>query len=417
MTDRTWIAGIGMTPFAVHPDLSGHDLARWAVRDALADAGDSHVTDVDIAFYGSITDGALQGQHTIPGQIALRAIDLQTVPVYNVENACATGSTALNLATMAVRAGEADVALAVGAEKMNVDDRARTMALFDSGYDVSNPDALAKSLAELGGVVDNDDVGTRSIFMDIYAAWTRNHMRLYGTTQEQLAAVSSKNHGHAVDNPRAHFRRPMTIEEVLAARPLSYPLTVPMCSPTTDGGAAVVVCSDDGLRKLRAEHPVEILASVIGSGSDRDISTFEGHLAAKAAARAYERAGIGPADIDVAEVHDATAFGELLQSELLGLVPPGEGGPAAVRGDTTIGGRVPINPSGGLESKGHPLAATGLGQVFELTEQLRGRAGARQVDGARFAIAENGGGFHNGEEAAASVIILGRSPASSELPN
>jgi acetyl-CoA acetyltransferase len=202
----------------------------------------------------------------------------------------------------------------------------------------------------------------------------------------------------------------MTVEEVLSARPLSFPLTVPMCAPTTDGGAAVVVCSDEGLGKLGADRPVEILASIIGSGSDRDISTFEGHLAAKAAARAYERAGIGPADIDVAEVHDATAFGEILQSELLGLVPPGEGGPAAAKGDTTIGGRIPINPSGGLESKGHPLAATGLGQVFELTEQLRGRAGSRQVEGARFAIAENGGGFHNGEEAAASVIILGRSP-------
>ena len=410
MTERTWIAGVGMTPFAVHPELSGHDLARCAVREALADAGDANVGDIDIAFYGNITDGALQGQHTIPGQIALRGMGLQTVPVYNVENACATGSTALNLATMAVRSGEADVALAVGAEKMNIDDRARTMALFDSGYDVSDPEALVRILKELGGAVDDSDLGTRSIFMDIYAAWTRNHMRLFGTTQEHLAAVASKNHAHAVDNSRAHFRKPMTVEEVLSARPLSFPLTVPMCAPTTDGGAAVVVCSDEGLGKLGADQPVEILASIIGSGSDRDISTFEGHLAAKAAARAYERAGIGPADIDVAEVHDATAFGEILQSELLGLVPPGEGGPAAAKGDTTIGGRIPINPSGGLESKGHPLAATGLGQVFELTEQLRGRAGSRQVEGARFAIAENGGGFHNGEEAAASVIILGRSP-------
>lgn len=408
MTERTWIAGVGMTPFAEHPDLSGHDLARWAVRDALADAGGAEVRDIDIAFYGNITDGALQGQHTIPGQIALRGMDLQTVPVYNVENACATGSTALNLATMAIRAGEADIALAVGAEKMNIGDRARTMALFDSGYDVSKPEELVKVLEELGGATDNDDVGVRSIFMDIYAAWTRNHMRLYGTTQEHLAAVSAKNHGHAVDNPRAHFRKAMTVDEVLAGRPLSYPLTVPMCSPTTDGGAAVVVCNDEGLRKLGAERPVQVLASIIGSGSDRDISTFEGHLAAKAAARAYERAGVGPEDIDVAEVHDATAFGEVLQSELLGLVPPGEGGPAAARGETTIGGRIPINPSGGLESKGHPLAATGLGQVFELTEQLRGNAGSRQVEGARLAIAENGGGFHAGEEAAASVVILGR---------
>lgn len=150
MTERVWIAGVGMTPFAVHPDLTGHDLARWAVREALADAGDAAVEDIEIAFYGNITDGALQGQHTIPGQIALRGMQLQTVPVHNVENACATGSTALNLAAMAIRAGEADIALAVGAEKMNIGDRARSMALFDSGYDVSNPDALIKALEELG---------------------------------------------------------------------------------------------------------------------------------------------------------------------------------------------------------------------------------------------------------------------------
>ena len=191
MTERTWIAGVGMTPFAVHPELSGHDLARWAVREALADAGDANVGDIDIAFYGNITDGALQGQHTIPGQIALRGMGLQTVPVYNVENACATGSTALNLATMAVRSGEADVALAVGAEKMNIDDRARTMALFDSGYDVSDPEALVRILKELGGAVDDSDLGTRSIFMDLYAAWTRNHMRLFGTTQEHGQFASS----------------------------------------------------------------------------------------------------------------------------------------------------------------------------------------------------------------------------------
>jgi acetyl-CoA acetyltransferase len=232
-------------------------------------------------------------------------------------------------------------------------------------------------------------------------------MRLHGTTQEQLAAVASKNHGHSVENPRAHFRKPMSVEEILAGRPLTFPLTVPMCAPTTDGGAAVVLCNDDGLARLGSERPVQLLASVIGSGTDRDITTFEGHIAANTAAKAYERAGIGPEDIDVAEVHDATAFGEILQSELLGLVPQGDGGAAAERGDTTIGGRIPINPSGGLESKGHPIGATGIGQVFELVDQLRGTTGPRQVEGARFAIAENGGGFHRGEEASASIIILG----------
>jgi acetyl-CoA acetyltransferase len=180
-----------------------------------------------------------------------------------------------------------------------------------------------------------------------------------------------------------------------------------MCAPVTDGAAAVVVCSDEGLRRVAAERPVRVLASVVGTGSDRDLGFFEGHIGRRVAARAYHRAGLGPADVDVAEVHDATAFGELLQTEVLGLVPPGEGGPAAERGETALGGRLPVNPSGGLEAKGHPIGATGLGQVFELTEQLRGTAGSRQVSGARIALAENGGGFHRGEEAVASVLILG----------
>jgi acetyl-CoA acetyltransferase len=254
-------------------------------------------------------------------------------------------------------------------------------------------------LKELGGEVDDRDLGRRSVFMDIYSALARNHMRRYGTTQAQLAAVATKNHAHATDNPRAHYRESMTIPVVLEARKLAYPLTVPMCAPITDGAAAVVVCNDDGLRRLGSERPVEVLAAVVGTGPD---------VTRQVAARAYERAGVGPDDVDVAEVHDATAFGEILQTELLGLVPVGEGGPAAWRGETTLGGRIPVNPSGGLESKGHPLAATGLGQVFELTEQLRGACGTRQVPGARIALAENGGGFHLGEEAVASVIILGR---------
>lgn len=409
MSERVWIVGVGMTPFGKHPDVSGHELARWAVCEAIDDVGAAALDDIDAAYSGTVTAGALHGQFTIPGEIAMRGIGLQSIPVYNVENACATGSTALNLAATSIRAGEAEVALAVGFDKMNIGDRAREMALFESGYDVSDPDALARNLQELGGVIDDSDIGARSIFMDIYAAWARNHMRLYGTTQEDVAAVSSKNHGHSVYNDRAYFRKAMSVEEVLAARPLAYPLTVPMCAPTTDGASAAVLCSDAGLQRLQAERPVELLASVIGTGSDRDITTFHGHLAGRAAQRAYERAGVGPEDMDVAEVHDATAFGELLQSEQLGLVPEGRGGAAARDGDTSIGGRIPINPSGGLESKGHPLGATGIAQVFELTQQLRGACGARQVDGARFAIAENGGGFHAGEEAVASIIILGAS--------
>lgn len=396
-----------MTRFGVHEQLGNHALARRAIHDALADAHPDAAPDaVDVAFYATAAHGFLEGQATISGQIALRALGMEGIAVHNVENACATGASAFNLAVTHVRAGEADVALAVGAEKMHVGDTARTMALFETGFDVTDRAALERTLIELGGDVDESDLGPRSIFMDIYAAMARNHMRLHGTTPTQIAAVAAKNHAHAVDNERAHYRRAMSVDEVLGARRLSHPLTVPMCAPVTDGAAAVVVCNDAGLARLRADHSVEVLATVVGTGHDRDTTRFEGHLTQAVAERAYERAGIGPHDVDVAEVHDATAFAEVLQSEMLGLVPPGEGGRAAERGETTIGGRIPINPSGGLESKGHPLGATGLGQVFELTDQLRGRAGTRQVEGARVALAENGGGFHRGEEAVTSVIIL-----------
>lgn len=406
MSDRVWIAGVGMTRFGVHTHHTNHDLARSAVRDAFADAGGASVGDVDVAFFATAGHGFLEGQVAISGQIALRHMGFESIPVYNVENACASGASAFNLAVTQIKAGEADVALAVGAEKMHVGDIDKTMSFFDTGYDVSDRQSLERTLHAVGGEVDEPDLGRRSIFMDIYAAMARNHMRIFGTTQTQIAAVAAKNHAHAVANERAHYRKAMDVEQVLGHRRLSHPLTVPMCAPVTDGAAAVVLCSDEGLARLGADRPVRVLASVIGTGTERDITNFDGHITQHVAKRAYDRSGVGPGDVDVAEVHDATAFAEVLQTEMLGLVPIGEGGAAAERGVTSIGGTVPVNPSGGLESKGHPIGATGLGQVFELTEQLRGRAGARQVEGARVALAENGGGFHRGEEAVASVIIL-----------
>ncbi|MEU1551059.1 thiolase family protein [Nocardia sp. NPDC005745] len=402
-----WIAGVGMTPFGIHTDQSVKQLTKWAVHDALADAG-CPLDAIGAAFFGSTTQGHLEGQLMIAGEVALRSLGLGTVPVFNIENACATGLSGISLACAQLRAGDADVVLVVGVEKMNVGDSARTMSVFDGAYDISEPDSLQDSLSQLGGVVDTSAVGARSIMMDVYAAMARNHMRLYGTTAEQIAAVAAKNHRHGVGNPRAHFRKDMSIEQILSARKLAYPLTVPMCAPITDGAAAVLLCSDAGLRKLGQEPAVKILAASIGTGCDRDISTFDNHVTARTAHHAYDRAGISPDDVDVAEVHDATAFAEVLQTELLGLVPAGDGGPAAQRGDTTLGGRIPVNPSGGLESKGHPLAATGIGQVFEITNQLRGRSGSRQVEDARTGVIENGGGFHNGEEAVVGVAILQR---------
>lgn len=408
MNTEVFVIGVGMTPFGVHESETVPSLTARAVREALTDAAIAP-SSVDGAYFGNTTQGPLEGQAMIAGQIALREVGFERIPIFNVENACASGSSALNLAITSIRSGEAAIAVAVGAEKMNIGDRAKTMRVFDGAYDLSDPAALQRTLADLGGEVDTSTAGARSIFMDIYAAMARAHMTTFGTTQAQIAAVSSKNHRHSVDNPLSHFRKAMSVEEILSARSLAYPLTVPMCSPLTDGAAAVVVCNAEVAAQVSNGRAIRVLASVVGTSVERETGDYTQHVTKLTGERAFERAGIAPNDVSVAEVHDATAFGELVISELLGFFEFGEGGPAAEAGATTVGGRIPINTSGGLESKGHPLAATGLGQIFELVTQLRGEAGARQVADARIALAENGGGFSpfaTGEEAVAVVTIL-----------
>lgn len=409
---QVYIAGVGMTPFGRHLDKSIHDLSSAAAALALQDAGADPAV-IEAVYFASATNGALQGQHSIPGPIAARRAGLSGVPVFSVENACASGSSAFNFAVTAIRAGEADVALALGAEKMNIADKARMFAVFDSGWDVETVEANKATLLALGAGLDPPPGTTSdkpySVFMDVYAAFCRQHMRRYGTTQRQIAAVAAKNHAHSVHNPLAQFRDAMSVEQVMAAPPITYPLTLPMCSPISDGAAAVVVCSEAGLRKLGAAgRAVKVLASVILTGVDHDPEDRKQGIGYRAAQRAYDRAGIGPDAVDVAEVHDATAMGELLNVEALGLVPFGLAGPAAERGDFTLGGRLPVNPSGGLESKGHPIAATGLGQIHELVTQLRGEAGARQVEGARIAAHENGGGLLGIEEAVVAVNLFAK---------
>ena len=412
MTD-IYIAGISMTVFGRHFERSLEDLAREAVDGALKDAGcgkDAPGT----AFYAGITNGPLQGQYAIPGQVVLGKLGIEGIPVYNIDNGCAAGSSAFALAVQSLKAGTTDVALALGAEKMNVEDKLSVLKLMEAGWDVSRADENYARLVKLGeGVVppegsESDKPFSR--FMSIYAALCRNHMARWGTTQRQIAAVSAKNHQHSVHNPWSQFRKPFTIDEVLAAPPITYPLTLPMCAPVTDGAAAAIICTEEGLKRIGADRSrcIKVAASVVRSASSRGIEQHELNLARLAANQAYEIAGLGPSDIHVAEVHDAAAMGEIIQVENLGFVEMGEGGPAAERGDFTIGGRIPVNPSGGLESKGHPLGATGIGQLYELVTQLRGEAGARQVEGARHAIQENGGGNIGVEEAAVALHILSK---------
>lgn len=242
--------------------------------------------------------------------------------------------------------------------------------------------------------------------MDAYAMMARWHMDRFGSTQKHLAAVSSKNHFHGSLNPLAQYQQPMTVEEILADRPVTYPLTRAMCAPVGDGAAAAIVCSGKYLGKLTGARPVKILASVMGQGSDRDLEGED--IGERLSRQAYELAGVGPSDIDAAELHDATAFGELHQCEVMGFCAMGEGGPFAESGATRLGGSMPINTSGGLECRGHPIGASGLAQIHELTLQLRGEAGRRQVEGARIVLAENGGGNVGIEEAAMCVHILGK---------
>lgn len=407
------VAGIAMTVFGRHAQRSLADLAGEALRGALADAGCT-VADLDTAFYAGVTNGPLQGQITVPGQVVLGRHGVQGIPVANVENACASGSTAFHLAVQSLRAGSAQVALVLGAEKMNVADKARAFALFEGGWDVERADENLRTLLALGeGIVSpagSESDRPYSRFMSVYAALCRYHMKTWGTTQRQIAAVSAKNHRHSVHNPFAQFRTPMTVDEVLAAPPITYPLTLPMCAPLSDGAAAAIVCTDEGLERIRTDRGrcVRVAASVLRSATARGADEPQRGIGRLAAEQAYREAGLGPQDMDVAEVHDASAMGEIIQAENLGFVPFGEGGPAAERGEFSLGGRIPINPSGGLESKGHPLGATGIAQLFELVTQLRGEAGARQVERARHAIQENGGGMQGIEEAALAVHILSK---------
>lgn len=409
-----YVAGIAMTVFGRHLARSLDDLAGEALQGALRDAGCS-AADIGVAYYAGMTNGPLQGQIAIPGQVVFSKIGIEGIPVYNVENACASGSSAFNLAVQSLRAGTTDVALALGAEKMNIADKARAFAIFEAGWDVSRAEENYRTLVRMGdGIVPppgSESDRPYSKFMAIYAAMCRWHMKTYGTTQRQIAAVCAKNHQHSVHNPFSQFRQPFTIDEVLAAPPITYPLTLPMCAPLSDGAAAAILCTEEGLARIGVDRRrcVKVAASVIRSFTHRRLDEPEKHVSRLAALQAYDIAGIGPADIDVAEVHDASAMGEIIQAENLGLAPLGGGGPAAERGDFTLGGRVPINPSGGLESKGHPLGATGIGQLHELVTQLRGEAGARQVEGARHAIQENGGGLQGIEEAAVAIHILSRS--------
>lgn len=380
------IVGTGMTRFRKALDTPLRALVHEAVAEALADGGVERA-EIQAAFCGNAIAGLITGQEMVRGQVVLQSMGIGGLPVINVENACATGSTALHLACSAVAAGQYDLVLVVGYEKMTHADRRRPGLAVASALDVEAP----------------VDLSSVSPFMDIYAAKVRHYLATSEATMDDLARVVVKAQRLGALNPKAQYGGDVTITQVLNDPVISPPLTRLMCSPIGDGAAAVLVTSTEQAARLGITCPVRVLASVLQSGAASAGSVPAG---VRSARLAYEQAGIGPDDLDVVELHDAAASAELMRYESLQLCGPGEGARLIRDGYTDLGGKLPVNPGGGLLARGHPLGATGCAQIIELCDQMRGRAGARQVAGARVTLADNGGGWINDDSAAECVHIL-----------
>jgi acetyl-CoA acetyltransferase len=389
MMRDVYVAGVGMTRFAKQPGRTLKDLTAEAVTAALKDAGHA-VEDVRSCYFGNAVAGSMTGQEMLAGQFLLRPLGLGGIPVFNVENACASASTAFHLAWQAVATGVHDAVLAVGAEKMTHPDKARSFAAIGGSVDVET--------------VPADPPAGRSFLMDMYAGAALRYMERTGATRDDLARVVVKNQRHGKLNPAAQYGGELTVEQVLAAREIVWPFTLPMCSPISDGAAAALVVSRD---LCSSASPVTVLASAARSAPVDGMAS----VTSLAAAAAYEQAGLGPADLDCVEVHDAAASAELVIYEQLGLAEPG-GGPELIRsGEVRLGGPRPVNTSGGLLARGHPIGATGLAQIVEAVTQLRGTAGGRQVRGARIALTQNAGGWHGSDNVASVVHIFERRAA------
>jgi len=383
------IIGVGAHVCGKMLDKSLRDLGRVAIWDAISDAT-IDAKEIQVAYVSNSIAGLITGQEGSRGQTVLRASGLGGIPVINVENACAGGSTAFRGAYLEVASGACDIALALGVEKMFCDDTPRVVRAIASTSEIE--------LSKMGVQ-----------FTALYAMHTRNYMQEYGLTPEHFAKVVVKNSYNGSLNPYAQHRTPLTIDQVLNSRMISDPLTLYMCASISDGAAAAILCAEDIARQYTAKPLVEVSACKLASGvfrgrSDTTIPT----LSEIVAQSAYKEAGISPEDVDLAEVHDAMAPAELMEYEELGLCKKGEAARMIDEGRTKIDGDIPVNPSGGLTARGHPIGATGLYQVAECVWQLRGEAGKRQVHNPRVALVQNRGGFVEGDDAAAAVIILRR---------
>lgn len=382
-----YIVGAAMTRFGKSP-LGLTELVEEAVVGALRDAAMSP-DEIDLVVFSNAVGGLLQGQEMIRGQVSLRGTGLLGKAIINVENACASGSTALAIAGMAIRSATAQRVLVVGAEKLVVHDKSATFAAIGSARDMNRTDA--------------DDDSGRSPFMDIYAEEAKEYMSRSGATVADFAAVSVKNRAHGALNPLAQFGTETSVGEVLASRLVVDPLHLQMCSPISDGAAALVITA----APEASGRAIKVRASAVSSGTDRRTSGLDS-ASTRAARRAYEQAGIDPSEVNVAELHDAVASAELYSYEELQLAAPNAGVELLRSGATALGGRLPVNTSGGLIARGHPLGATGCAQLVELVGQLRGANGSRQVENARVALGHNVGGWLGDDGAVACVTLLTR---------
>ena len=417
--NHVYLIGTACTAFGKHPDKSFQDLTREAYLGVLADAGlqPREATLIEQAWFGNCGLGQW-GQGGIRGQVCFTPLVEQglfpeRVPMVNVEGGCATASFAFHGAVKDILSGQVQVSLALGVEKLiSPDDPARVPAIFATAIDQLEPARWLDYYTRAGEAAGKPfEVGPgRTVYMDTYAMQAAWHMKTHGTTQRQIAVGAAKNHHHGSLNPLAQYRFELTVEQVLADREVSWPLTRSMCSPMGDGAAAALLCSEAALSSLppaTRARAVKVRASELSGGKYRRLD--EPGLSRVAADKAYARAGLAPADIHLVELHDATSFSEIYQLEMLRLCPEGRGGPFVESGATALGGKLPVNLSGGLVSKGHPIGATGLSMVHETCLQLRGEAGARQARGVSVGLIENGGGVMGFDEAACAVHILEKS--------
>ena len=380
------IIGVGMTRFGKFVDRNIQDLGREATWKAIEDANVS-TKDINIAYVANAVGQQLTELKGTIGQHVLTSAGIFGVPIVNVENACSGGSTALRSAFLEVASGICDVALALGVEKLFCGDSAKSAAAMASGT----------IYAKFG-----------FMFVALYSMQLRKWMEKSSATKDHFAKVVVKNTYNGSLNPNAQFQKPMTMEEVLNSRVIAEPLTQFMCSTMADGAAAAIVCSKDLAKKYTSKPLIDIAACELVSGTYSFPDEPHEEITTRAAKRAYEKASIGPEEVDVAEVHDGMAPAELRLYEELGLCKEGEAAAMIDEGKTTLKGTIPVNPSGGLAAKGHPISATGLAQVAEIVWQLRGEAGPRQVSNPKVGLTENAGGWSMDDNAACSVTILKR---------